>query len=1046
MSVLVFGNHGQTAPSNHSGASSVLCLLEEQDDSLKVFALEQLNANIEEFWFQVSGSIPLIEALYEDETFTHRELCALVLSKVFYHLDDLDEALMYALGANDLVEVNGLSDYSKTILACCVDTYTAKRKEAAKEGNLENDEVDERLLVIVERLFQNCMESRQFEQAVGLAVESHRLDMLEKALVRSSEAAAAWAQEGTSDPTESADRTDRTDSTDSTGSGLVQYILKTTHKSISSKRYRDDILELVVRYVRRQGGNQATVAAPGVATTSSADLTSIMKCLMVLDRPNDAAEIFLELVDGGEDDVLMAYQLGFDIYEAENQAFSSSLGDMLTKLRPASGAVAKEEPKSSADPADPAVGGAEVDPSAPGGVAEAQDAEMGTSEAPIEAPIEVPKDKMTLLGQILSGEIPMELERQFLARNNATDLQILKNIKATVEPRNSVCHGATVFANAMMNASTTNDSFLRENLDWLAKATNWSKFSATAGLGIIHKGNIKNSRSVLSPYLPSSTSSSSPYSEGGSLYAIGMMHSNHSAGITDFILNFLTGTQNEVIQHGACLGLGIAGMGSEDAATFEEIKNVLYNDNAVAGEAAGLAMGLLFAGSGTDRSEEMLAYAHDTQHEKIIRGIAIGLAAIQYGREEKADTIIETMTLDQDAILRYGGMFAIGLAYCGTGDNSAIQKLLHFAVSDVSNDVRRAAVLCLGFVLAGNPELCARSVSLLAESYNPHVRYGAAMALGISGAGSGCKESVSLLQSLWKDSTDFVQQGALIASAMLLIEHPECKQEKLRERINQLHGNRGVELMTRMGAIMASGILDAAGRNSTLSLHTDVGGLRRSAVLGLALFVQYWYWYPLTHTIALALKPTALIGVDATLAPPVDFKTVCNCNKSMFAYPAKVAVESKKLKEKVPKAMLSTSRKKKADTGKPDTAQDGKNTEEDTGSTPVEKTGDDAVMEDAANDGANAGLDNEALATEDISCFEMGNPARVVPMQREFVRFIDEGRWRPVRFQQAGIMVLKNTKPDDPVEYAFAGEEKVLETTEQPANEPAPQPFDYVPS
>lgn len=50
-----------------------------------------------------------------------------------------------------------------------------------------------------------------------------------------------------------------------------------------------------------------------------------------------------------------------------------------------------------------------------------------------------------------------------------------------MEPRNSVCHGATVFANALMHCGTTVDSFLRENLDWLAKATNWAKFSATAG-------------------------------------------------------------------------------------------------------------------------------------------------------------------------------------------------------------------------------------------------------------------------------------------------------------------------------------------------------------------------------------------------------------------------------------------------------------------------------------------------------------------------------------------------------------------------------------
>ena len=86
---------------------------------------------------------------------------------------------------------------------------------------------------------------------------------------------------------------------------------------------------------------------------------------------------------------------------------------------------------------------------------------------------------------------------------------------------------------------------------------------------------------------------------------------------------------------------------------------------------------------------------------------------------------------------RYGGMFVIGMAYRGTANNGAIQKLLHFAVSDVADDVRRAAVLCLGFVLMGVPEQCPRIVSLLSESYNPHVRYGAAMAVGIACASTG---------------------------------------------------------------------------------------------------------------------------------------------------------------------------------------------------------------------------------------------------------------------------------------------------------------------
>jgi cytolysin (calcineurin-like family phosphatase) len=73
----------------------------------------------------------------------------------------------------------------------------------------------------------------------------------------------------------------------------------------------------------------------------------------------------------------------------------------------------------------------------------------------------------------------------------------------------------------------------------------------------------------------------------------------------------------QVTQHGACLGLGLAALGTQDEEVFEEVKSVLYTDSAVAGEAAGIALGLLSVGSATDKASELLTYAHDTQHEKV---------------------------------------------------------------------------------------------------------------------------------------------------------------------------------------------------------------------------------------------------------------------------------------------------------------------------------------------------------------------------------------------------------------------------------------------
>lgn len=47
-------------------------------------------------------------------------------------------------------------------------------------------------------------------------------------------------------------------------------------------------------------------------------------------------------------------------------------------------------------------------------------------------------------------------------------------------------------------------------------------------------------------YLPKEVGPSSGYSEGGGLYALGLIHANHGANITDYLLGQLKDAQNEV--------------------------------------------------------------------------------------------------------------------------------------------------------------------------------------------------------------------------------------------------------------------------------------------------------------------------------------------------------------------------------------------------------------------------------------------------------------------------------------------------------------------
>lgn len=105
------------------------------------------------------------------------------------------------------------------------------------------------------------------------------------------------------------------------------------------------------------------------------------------------------------------------------------------------------------------------------------------------------------------------------------------------------------------------------------------------------------------------------------------------------------------MQHGAALGLGVAAMGSKSAEVFEDLKTVLFMDSAVAGEASGYAMGLIMLGTAaTEAIQEMLVYARETQHEKIIRGLAVGVAFIYYGRQEEADETIKELLAEKVGI------------------------------------------------------------------------------------------------------------------------------------------------------------------------------------------------------------------------------------------------------------------------------------------------------------------------------------------------------------------------------------------------------------
>ncbi|RHN65437.1 hypothetical protein MtrunA17_Chr3g0079891 [Medicago truncatula] len=81
-------------------------------------------------------------------------------------------------------------------------------------------------------------------------------------------------------------------------------------------------------------------------------------------------------------------------------------------------------------------------------------------------------------------------------------------------------------------------------------------------------------------------------------------------------------------------------------------------------------------------------------------------------------------------------------------------------------------------------------------------------------------------------------------------------------------------------------------RNVTIRLLSKTKHDKIAAVVGLAVFNQFWYWNPLIYFISLAFSPTALIGLNYDLKSP-KFEFLSHAKPSLFEYPKPTTVPTK---------------------------------------------------------------------------------------------------------------------------------------------------------
>lgn len=93
--------------------------------------------------------------------------------------------MLYAVSTRER-KVTPLIIYCFLLLAKCIDHYTKLRVENAElPEDEERKSIDPRLEGIVNKMFLRCLNDHKYKQAIGIALETRRLDMFEKTILES---------------------------------------------------------------------------------------------------------------------------------------------------------------------------------------------------------------------------------------------------------------------------------------------------------------------------------------------------------------------------------------------------------------------------------------------------------------------------------------------------------------------------------------------------------------------------------------------------------------------------------------------------------------------------------------------------------------------------------------------------------------------------------------------------------------------------------------------------------------------------------------------
>ncbi len=413
-------------------AAGLLSMLSEPEAALRRAALSRLFNIVDTQWHEVAQALPDLEALAEDteEDVATRQLAASVASRVFFYLEEPSQALRLALESGDGVfdisssssSVTGATSSGKAYVEClvgaAVDAYVTKKKSEHQHEETKTKEDDvvgalpmDKLHNVVQAMLEKCYREDNFEHALGIALEARETEKVTEIFHQ------CWAH-----------------SNENFGKmfKLLQFAYDSSTTVVDSKAFRFQVMQVITIHLTK------IMSDENCPTTIQKECAcSLVNTQQVLRNAKPAAKMIADLLHGTDDDALLAYQICFDLIESGDKVFMIDVAESL----------------------------------------ENENHEDDESKSDSDDGVHLHFDRYSKAYSILTGGFTTELAISFLHKNSDSDPLIMENLKQALEQRgagrNSMLHNCAVLTHSYLNAGTTNDSFLRDNLEWMKKASNW---------------------------------------------------------------------------------------------------------------------------------------------------------------------------------------------------------------------------------------------------------------------------------------------------------------------------------------------------------------------------------------------------------------------------------------------------------------------------------------------------------------------------------------------------------------------------------------------